>query len=441
MTEVVVVRWLTAEGDHVEQGQALAEIETEKTVMELEAPATGLLARIVAQPGVTAQVAESVAWILQAGESEQALPARKTPAGVPTSALGTQSDHAGEPVAKEKLNMANSNHESSGAPDAKAAAPKRELLFQMYKTMRLIRTFEDKIHELFAAGEIPGFVHLYAGEEAVGVGVCSALRSEDIIVSNHRGHGHCIAKGTDLNRMLAEIFGRATGLCKGKGGSMHLTDPGVGLLGTNGIVGAGIPLAIGAALSAKVLKNDKVSVCFFGDATTNQGAWHEGVNMAAVLDLPCVFVCENNLYGCTTSTGYSMRAKNVAARAAAYGIPGVTVDGQNVVDVYAAVLDAVRRARAGGGPTLIEALTYRYYGHFEGDNLKYRPAGEEEPWRQRDPLKVFAEELAPPAGITPEELRAADEQAVERVQQAIEFARASPLPAPEECLTGAYETY
>jgi pyruvate dehydrogenase E1 component alpha subunit len=213
---------------------------------------------------------------------------------------------------------------------------------------------------------------------------------------------------------------------------MHMSDLSVGILGTNGIVGAGIPLAIGAALSAKVLSDGKVSVSFFGDSNTNQGAWHEGVNMAAVLDLPCVFVCENNLYGCTTSTAYSMRVKNIAER---------TVDGQNVADVEAVARKAVARARAGGGPTLIEALTYRYYGHFEGDNLKYRPRGEEEPWRQRDPLKVFARELAPAVGITPEELQAADQRAAERVAQATQFAKSSPLPAPEECLLDVYETY
>lgn len=317
----------------------------------------------------------------------------------------------------------------------------RKSLLKMYETMRLIRTFEDALHDLFAAGEISGFVHLYAGQEAVAAGVISALEPDDYITSTHRGHGHCIAKGVDLKGMLSEIYGRANGVCKGKGGSMHIADISKGMLGANGIVGGGFPLAAGAALSAKLQKSGQVCISFFSDGATNQGTFHESVNLASIWDLPCVFVCENNGYAETTSTAYSMRVDNVADRASAYGIPGVVVDGQNVAEVHAAAKKAVERARSGAGPTLLEAKTYRYYGHFEGDAMKYRTAEEVAEYRRRDPLKVFVEQLSSPVGIKDEELKAIDQQAAEQVKQAIEFAKSSPLPQPADCLTDVYVSY
>jgi acetoin:2,6-dichlorophenolindophenol oxidoreductase subunit alpha len=314
-------------------------------------------------------------------------------------------------------------------------------LIAMYAKMRMIRAFEDTLHDLFAAGEIPGFVHLYAGEEAVAVGVAAALNPDDYITSTHRGHGHCLAKDVDLNAMLAEIFGRATGVCKGKGGSMHIADVSRGMLGANGIVGAGIPIAVGAALAAKTLKTGQVSVGFFGDGASNQGTLHEAMNMAAIWSLPCLFVCENNGYAEATSPRYSTRVANIADRAAGYGMPGVVVDGQDVVAVFAAADQAVERARNGGGPTLIEAETYRYYGHFEGDAMKYRTDEEVSSYRQRDPLKVFCEEIAPTAGITNEQLQAIDADVAKRIEAAIAYAKSSPLPRAEECLTDVYGSY
>jgi len=317
----------------------------------------------------------------------------------------------------------------------------RDGLLKIYKTMRMIRAFEDRVHELFATGEVPGFVHLYAGEEAVAAGVMAALAPDDYITSTHRGHGHCIAKGVDVKEMLAEIYGCATGCCKGKGGSMHIADVSKGMLGANGIVGAGPPLAIGAALSAKTRGSGQIAACFFGDGASNQGTFHEALNMASIWDLPCVFVCENNVYAETTSTAYSMRVKDIADRSASYNIPGVVVDGQDVIAVYAAAKEAADRARSGVGPTLIEAKTYRNYGHFEGDSLKYRPAEEVEHYRRRDPLVIFAEDVAPEARITPEDLEAIDQQAQERMDEAIAFVKSSPMPAPEDCLTDVYTSY
>ena len=317
----------------------------------------------------------------------------------------------------------------------------RQRLLTMYEKMRTIRVFEDQLHELFAAGEIPGFVHLYAGEEAVAVGVTSALNPDDYVTSTHRGHGHCLAKDVDLGAMLAEIYGRATGVCKGKGGSMHIADVSRGMLGANGIVGGGIPIAVGAALAAKILKTGQISVCYFGDGAANQGTLHESLNLAAIWDLPCLFVCENNGYAEATSPRYSIKIKNIADRAAGYGIPGVVVNGQNVIEVYAAAERAVQRARKGEGPALIEAKTYRYYGHFEGDAMKYRTDAELNTYLQRDPLKVFREEIAPPAGIDPDNLQAIDVKVDGRLQAAVQFARSSPMPAPEECLTDVYVSY
>ncbi|MCC7084551.1 MAG: thiamine pyrophosphate-dependent dehydrogenase E1 component subunit alpha [Pirellulales bacterium] len=317
----------------------------------------------------------------------------------------------------------------------------RDRLLAMYEQMRTIRVFEDTLHTLFASGEIPGFVHLYAGEEAVAVGVIGALKPDDYVSSTHRGHGHCLAKGVELNSMLAEIYGRATGVCKGKGGSMHIADVSRGMLGANGIVGAGMPLAAGAALAAKLRRSGQVSVCFFGDGGSNQGTLHEAINLAAIWDLPCLFVCENNGYAEATSPRYSTKVKHIADRAAAYNIPGVVVDGQDVVEVYLAARQAVERARSGAGPTLIEAKTYRFYGHFEGDAMKYRTAEEVGQFRRRDPLKIFAEEIAPQAEISSQEMQEIDAAVDRQMQAAIEFARSSPLPSPEDCLTDVYVNY
>ena len=317
----------------------------------------------------------------------------------------------------------------------------RDRMLWVYERMVLIREFEDRVHELFAAGKIPGFVHLYAGEEAVAVGVCANLRDDDFITSGHRGHGHCIAKRVDIRSMMAELYGKATGACKGKGGSMHIADVDKGMLGANGIVGGGAPLACGPALMAKVKETDQVAACFFGDGGANQGSFHEALNLASIWKLPVVFVCENNLYAESTPVEYSANIKNLADRALAYGIPGVVVDGMDFFDVYEKTREAVQRARAGEGPTLIEAKTYRFYGHFEGDPINYRTKEEERRYWARDPIAGFKRRALAESLLTPSELEEIEKKAQAEIDAAVKFADASPYPDLEECLTDVYVNY
>src|SRR3981081_585235 len=262
----------------------------------------------------------------------------------------------------------------------------KSLLLKMYEQMLTIRRFEERAGKEFAAGKIPGFVHLYAGEEAVAVGVCSHLTDDDYITSHHRGHGHCIAKGVDIREMVAELLGREAGACRGKGGSMHIADVHKGMLGANGIVGGGFPLATGAGLTCKYNGQGQVAVCFFGDGAANQGTFHESLNLAGIWKLPVIYVAENNGYAESTPVTYHMSCRDIAERAAGYGMPGVTVDGLNVFAVYEAAGEAIARARRGEGPSLIECKTYRYYGHFEGDTVMYRTKDELEFYRGRDPI-------------------------------------------------------
>ena len=304
---------------------------------------------------------------------------------------------------------------------------------EMYKKMLEIRKFEEKVYELFTQNLIPGTMHLYIGEEAVAVGVCAALDLNDFITSTHRGHGHCIAKGASLKKMMAELFGRRTGYCKGKGGSMHITDKSSGMLGANAVVGGALPIAVGAGLSCKLKYPNRVTACFFGDGASNQGTFHEGINMAAVWDLPVLFVCENNLYAMGTSQSMVMKIKNIAERAAGYGIPGVTVDGNDVLEVYNAAKEAVFRARNGEGPTLIECKTYRHKGHSRFDPAKYRPQSEIDAWLSRDPLLLFKKKLLE-KGIPEEFFQKIENQVTTEIEEAVTFARESPSPAPEEAL-------
>jgi len=313
-----------------------------------------------------------------------------------------------------------------------------EKLLWMYTNMLKIRRFEEKVGELFAAGKIPGFVHLYIGEEAVATGVCAHLRKDDYITSTHRGHGHLISKGGDLKLMMAELFGKRTGYCKGKGGSMHIADVDLGILGANGIVGGGPPIATGAALAAKYKGTDQVAVCFLGDGASNQGTFHEGVNMASIWKLPVIFVVENNMYGISLSQTRSMRVQDIADRAAAYDIPGFVVDGNDVIAVYEAAGEAIQRARAGEGPALIECKTYRYRGHFEGDPMIYRTREEEEMWKAKDPIPRFEAKLKEMGVLTEAQAREINERIIAQVEEAVRFAEESPWPAPEEVLEDVY---
>ena len=318
----------------------------------------------------------------------------------------------------------------------------REHLLDAYRRMRRIRAFEEKLADLVTAGRLAGFLHLYAGEEAVAVGVAAHLGDGDYFASTHRGHGHCIAKGVDVRGMMAELFGRATGTCKGKGGSMHIADLSKGMLGANGIVGSGIPLAVGAALSAKIKRTGGIAVAFFGDGASNQGQFHEGLNLAAVWSLPALFVVENNGYGEATPTEFVTPVRDIAVRAASYGMPGVIADGMDFFDVFEKAGQAIARARAGDGPTLLECKTYRYFGHYVGDNLKYRSKEEAEQWRQqRDPLEAFERRTADEDWLATGDLRSIDGEIAAEIEEAVRFAESSPFPEPHELHTDVYVSY
>jgi pyruvate dehydrogenase E1 component alpha subunit len=314
----------------------------------------------------------------------------------------------------------------------------KDKLAEMYRKMLEIRLFEEKVFELYGQNLVPGTIHLYAGEEATAVGVCSSLMEDDYITSTHRGHGHCIAKGAELRRTMAEILGKKTGYCKGKGGSMHIADFTINMLGATAVVGAGLPIAVGAGLSIRLRKTNQVVACFFGEGASNQGTFHESINMASAWSLPVIFVCENNLYAMGTRQSRVMNIENVADRAVAYGIPGVTVDGNDVLAVYEASQKAVEQARNGKGPTLIECKTYRHKGHSRVDPAKYRPKEEVEKWLAKDPIRRFKEKLLQTNALTEIEIRQVETKVSTEIDEAVRFAIESPNPAPEEALDDVY---
>ncbi len=316
----------------------------------------------------------------------------------------------------------------------------RDELATAYRRMRTIREFEDTVHAEFAAGTIPGFVHLYAGEEASGVGVCMHLDAHDTIASTHRGHGHCIAKGVEVGPMMHEIFGRKDGLCGGKGGSMHIADLSKGMLGANGIVGAGAPLICGAALTAKTLKTGGVAVCFYGDGASNQGAVLESYNLAKIWNLPVVFVAEDNGYAQSTASSWSVGGSQTG-RAAGFGLPSAEVDGADFFAVYDAAGEAIERARVGGGPTLLHVRLNRFYGHFEGDAGAYRLPEELQRARQRDPIRLFRERVVETGLMSVEELDASDSAVVAEVQGSVAAAKAAPMPTEADLLIDVYVSY
>ena len=312
--------------------------------------------------------------------------------------------------------------------------------FDLHRRMVRIRLFEEAAGRLAEANRLPGFLHLYVGEEAVASGVCGALNDDDHITSTHRGHGHLVAKGGDFNRMMAELMGKATGYCKGKGGSMHISDTSLGMLGANGIVGAGSPIAVGAAFANRYRGRGQVAVAFFGDGSTNIGAFHEAANMACALHLPIVFACENNEYGEFTPRHKTMAITDIVDRAAGYGMPGVIVDGMDVVAVHEAAVEAVERARQGGGPSLIEAKTYRFYNHHGIQNLglKYRPDEEVATWKQRDPIFTFEDRMIENGVATREKVDEIWAELRQDIETAIQFADDSPYPTPDQIMVDVY---
>ena len=313
-----------------------------------------------------------------------------------------------------------------------------DLLAELFRRMVLVREFELRAIEERRAGLIPGFIHSCVGQEASAIGACLALEADDVITSTHRGHGHLIGKGGDPRHMMAELAARSTGYCRGRGGSLHMADFDLGILGANGIVAGGIPIAVGAALALSMRGGKRIALSFFGDGAVNEGAFHEAANLAGLWRLPVIFFCENNLYGEGTPQSKQAPVSDLAVRAAGYGFPGVIVDGQDVLAVYEAVKEAAERARAGEGPTFVEAKTYRYRGHYEGDPQVYRLAGELEAWQARDAIPAFRQVLLD-AGILDEAALDQIEAGVQaQLDEAVAFAKASPLPQPEEALQGVY---
>jgi TPP-dependent pyruvate/acetoin dehydrogenase alpha subunit len=303
---------------------------------------------------------------------------------------------------------------------------------QLYRKMVQIRKFEEKLYQLFLTTPMPGSMHQYNGQEAVAVGVCAHLNGDDFITSTHRGHGHCIAKGAPIRAIMAEMFAKKTGCCRGMGGSMHIADNSVGMLGATGIVGSGLPIAVGAAWSCQYRRSGQVVVCFFGDGAANEGAFHEALNLAGVWKLPIVFVCENNVYGFSTHYRRVTPVEHIADRAAAYSMPGAVVDGMDLNAVLDEASTAVDRARSGDGPTLIECKTYRYMGHSRFEKATYRIDGELEEWRKRDPLVLFSDFLLRSMNVKTDELEGIDKEVEREMEDAVEYAKSSPDPDPHD---------
>ena len=311
-------------------------------------------------------------------------------------------------------------------------------LKELYKQLWVIRYFDEKVDQFFAKGLIHGTTHLCVGQEASAAGSISVLKNKDKIVSTHRGHGHCIAKEGDVNKMMAELFGRVTGYCKGKGGSMHIADVEKGNLGANGIVGGGIPIAVGAALTSKMKNEEYVVLCFFGDGASNEGSFHEALNLASIWDLPIVFICENNQYGMSGSVKEMMCVENVADRAASYGMPGKVIDGNDMIEIVNTMEEAVEHARKGKGPSLIEMKTYRWKGHSKSDAKKYRTREEEKEWKEKDCIKRFKNVLIEHTVFTEEEAEQLREEAFRKIEEAVEFAEKSPEPSTDILLEDVY---
>jgi acetoin:2,6-dichlorophenolindophenol oxidoreductase subunit alpha len=411
--EIVVVEWLAASGQWIQKGRPLLVVQTDKADMEVEAFRDGYLREIVLPAGSKVSAGETVALL---GDSlEEA------------AILGPEAPKISL-VAAQQYSL----------PTTYRSLDTFDGLFEAYRRMVLIRRFEDHLFALFLQGLVPGTLHQCQGQEAVAVGVCAALDQKDAIFSTHRPVGHFIAKGCSLRSIAAELWGKATGCAGGKGGQMHLTDVRVSAYPSNAIVGANIPIATGAALAFHLAKTKRVVVSFFGDGATNIGAFHEGLNLAAVKNAPVIFACENNQYAASTHISLATRVPQVSERAKAYGIHGFTVDGMDVLAVHQAARQAIARARAGEGPTLLEFLTYRYAGHSRGDPGGYRTKEELDLWRKRDPLPQCRDVLIRQHDAAEDALERVDSECQQWVEDAIEFARSSPEPDPAELYTSVY---
>jgi pyruvate dehydrogenase E1 component alpha subunit len=409
-SDIRLIRWLIQPGQTVHRGQALLEVETEKAISQVESIGSGVLKEVRAQPEARVAAGQVIAVIeLKAFEPQPA------PLALP-----------------ETRTVASSSTGTAGA------VYKPAFVLALYERMLQIREFEERVKFLFLEGSMPGTIHQCQGQEATAVGVCAALRPDDWITSTFRGHGHALAKGLSPQELLDELHGASTGCCKGRGGSMHMGNMEKGMVPGIAIVAGGIPLAAGMALAFKMRKTRQVAACFFGDGAVAEGAFHEGVNMAALWKLPVIFVCENNLYGASTHISKVMKNTRISDRATAYGFRGQTVDGNDVLAVLEATRQAVVECRAGNGPVLLELLTYRRTGHSRRDACHYQPAGEREAWFERDPLQRFGDWLIANSTVSSTDLGEIKARVERQIDHAVQTAKQAPLPEPEDIQEGVY---
>ena len=438
---VVVTEWLVKDDQHVKAGTPLFSVETDKATHQVEAFRDGIVRRRLVAEGETVAIGDAVAILADSLDEpiEDLVPAEIVDGSRDSSRPGMSASkralHAVPPVAMPTVPPPLDRRvDGRGAACATPPAmdldpsPRADQLVKLYGRMSLIRHYEDHLYRLFLQGLVPGTLHQCQGQEAVAVGVCAALRVDDVIFSTHRPVGHLLAKGASIAAITAEIWGKANGCAGGKGGQMHLVDVAVGAMPSNAIVGANIPIATGAAIGFRLRGLDRVAVSFFGDGAANIGSFHEGINFAAVRKAPVVFVCENNLYAASTHMSLTTGIIDIAERAKSYGIPGATIDGMDVIAVYRSAAEAVRRAREGQGPTLLEYKTYRYPGHSRGDPGNYRNRQEMEEWRQRDPIDRLRALLMSEFGMGSDDLGTIDRQCQETVEGAVQLAIASPEP-------------
>jgi acetoin:2,6-dichlorophenolindophenol oxidoreductase subunit alpha len=462
-SNIDIARWIVAPGEKVERGQTLLEVETDKVTMEVESAVTGVLVEVSVRANETVSVGAIIAVLeveetsavtggaLLASAAETVAPIVPSVPSRPSNAANTT------PNSPMRLFAGNRAATSSSARPAATAGghasiaeqspsssierptvPDRDFLLGLYERMVLIREFEEGVKFLFLEGIMPGTIHQCQGQEATAVGVCAALREDDFITSTFRGHGHALAKGLSMQELLDELFGAASGCCRGKGGSMHVGNMSKGMVPGIAIVAGGIPVAAGVALAFKMQKTDRVVACFFGDGAVAEGAFHEGLNMAAIWNLPVIFVCENNLYGASTHVSQVMRDTNIVRRAASYGMRGEQVDGNDVLAVYKATRTAVEECRAAAGPVLLELRTYRRTGHSRRDPCHYQPKPEREQWFARDPLARFAEALKCRGIIDDPGLDVIRNRIRQRFTEAVEIAKRAPLPTVHDLATAVF---
>ena len=446
---VTVVAWLKEPGEQVRRGEPLLEVETDKAILPVESPVVGVLCEITALTGAEVETGQVIAR-LTVDEQVSAAPIAPIPAtpvateAMPAPQKAPEASKAAAAVSPARASLFERNRQARAQADAAPematdhSAYKPEFLKSLYEQMVMIREFEDGVKFLFLEGAMPGTIHQCQGQEATAVGVCAALDASDFITSTFRGHGHALAKGLTPEELLFELYGATTGCCRGKGGSMHVGNMSKGMVPGIAIVGGGVPLASGMALALKMQKSRAIVACFFGDGAIAEGAFHEGVNLAAIWDLPVIFICENNLYGASTRVDHVMRNDRIADRAAAYGITGNRVDGNDVLAVYVATRAAAADCRAGRGPVLLELLTYRRTGHSRRDGCHYQPKEEKEAWFARDPIDRLGQLLKDRGLADQAALEAVQARIQARFRSAVEEARKQPMPVVEDLTTDVF---